>query len=286
MSRIRNLFHRSSSHQPGAPAVPPAPVPSTGWDGPFAAATAVAATPEPPAFAVERAHVTATNRLIYHDDPRSAAADRFRYIRMRLGEQWNRGSVRKLLVTSPLAHDGKSTVLMNLATALSERGNRSVLVVEADLHHSLMVRNLKLNAWAGLADCLQDQSISPLSSVRRVEPFGWHLLPAGEVRRNPTELLQSPALGGILEKVSACFDWVLVDSPPVLALTDAIALQEHTDASLLVVRAGETPRAAVEKTIELLGSRNIAGVVLNAVERRNQPSYQHGSQDSARKPEA
>jgi len=237
---------------------------------------AAAVADAPSEYAVEQAHVNSASRVVFHSDPRSAAADRFRFLRMRLREHWTAGKLKKLLITSPLAGDGKSTVLLNLATALAERGKRSVLVIEADLHHSLIAENLSLRAWPGLAECLFDESISPLSHIRRVEPLGFHLLPAGEPRRNPTELLQTPALRLIMEKASPGFDWVLIDSPPVIPLTDAIALQQHTDASLLVVRAGRTPQEAVEQACDLLGPKNILGVVLNGIERRHEPSYQQG----------
>jgi capsular exopolysaccharide synthesis family protein len=234
--------------------------------------------PEPaelPAFAVVQARIRPENRLIYQTDPRSPAADRFRYLRMRLRELWSAGKLSKLLVTSPLPHDGKSTMLLNLATALSERGKRTVLVVEGDLHHSTMAETLGLDPWAGLSDCLQDESTPPLSAVRRVEPLGWHLLPAGEPRRNPTELLQTPTLGKIMQRLTPCFDWILIDSPPAVPLTDALSLQQHTDGTLLVVRAGHTPREAVEQAVALLGKKKIAGIVLNAVEGWNRLYYQY-----------
>ena len=113
------------------------------------------------------------------------------------------------------------------------------------------------------------------SAIRRIEPLGWFLLPAGEPRRNPTELLQTPAFGHIMEQISPCFDWILIDSPPVIPMTDSMSLQQHADASLLVVRADRTPREAVEQSIELLGKKSILGIVLNGVEVRGHPYYQY-----------
>jgi len=78
-----------------------------------------------------------------------------------------------------------------------------------------------------------------------------------------------------MQKLSPCFDWILIDSPPVIPLTDSISLQQHVDASLLVVRAGQTPREAVEQTIALLGKKNIVGIVLNGMEARNHLYYQY-----------
>jgi capsular exopolysaccharide synthesis family protein len=271
MSHLRNLFHKpsGSEHAPAKAhvATVSASVATSG--------NTVIATPALPEFPVEEAQLRPENRLVYYDEPRSAAADRFRLLRMRLKNHWTTGKLKKLLVTGPLAHDGKSTVVLNLATALAERGKHSVLVVEADLHHSSLTPTLRLNQWAGLSDCLVDSTVSPLASVRRIEPFGWYLLPAGEPRKNATELLQSPAFGHILEQLSPCFDWILVDSPPIIPLTDSLSLQQHVDASLLVVRAGQTSREAVEQSIELLGKKNILGIVLNGVEVRDHLYYQY-----------
>jgi capsular exopolysaccharide synthesis family protein len=269
MSHLRNLFHKPSGHEPapskaGVTAAIENAVTST-----RATATSL------PEFATVEALLGPENRLVYYAEPRSPAADRFRLLRMRLKTFWNAGKLKKLLITGPLAHDGKSTIVLNLATALAERGKRTVLVVEADLHNSSLARTLRIKPWAGLADCLADDTTSPLSAIRRIEPFGWYLLPAGEPRKNATELLQTPVFGHILEQLSPCFDWILIDSPPVIPLTDSLSLQQHADACLLVVKAGQTPREAVEKTIELLGKKNILGIVLNGVEARDHLYYQY-----------
>jgi capsular exopolysaccharide synthesis family protein len=271
MSHLRNLFHKPSGHEhiPLVSAVAAAP------QNFVTSAGVAAATPTLQEFPVEEARLRPENRLVYHADPRSPAADRFRLLRMRLKTHWKAGKLKKLLVTGPLAHEGKSTVVLNLATALAERGKRTVLVVEADLHHSTIAEILSLRPWAGLTECLVDEATSPLSAIRRIEPLGWHLLPAGEPRRNPTELLQTPAFGHIMEQLTPCFDWILIDSPPVIPLTDSISMQQHADASLLVVRAGKTPREAVEQTIELLGKKNIVGVVLNGMDARDHLYYQY-----------
>lgn len=277
MSHVRNLFHKPSGHEhslsPGPVAAASiASVPENFINFPKVAATAAVAIPE---FLVEEAHLRPECRIVFHADPRSQAADRFRLLRMRLKEHWSSGKLKKLLITGPLAHDGKSTVILNLATALAERGKRSVLVVEADLHHSSLSEILGLNPWAGLTECLIDDLTPMQSAIRRIEPLGWYLLPAGEPRRNPTELLQAPAFGNIMQKLAPCFDWILIDSPPVIPLTDALSLQQHADASLLVVRAGQTPREAVEQTVALLGKKNIVGIVLNGVETRDHLYYQY-----------
>lgn len=271
MSRLHNLFH-GSAHRANHPPPPDVASVSENSASDF---HVVVAEPMQHEFAKEEARFGPGQRLIFHTDPRSPAADRFRLLRMRLKEHWKTGKLKKLLVTSPLASEGKSTITLNLATALHERGKHTVLVLEADLHHLSISEMLKLRPWAGLTECLADSSLSPLSSVRQIEPFGWHLLPAGEPRRNPTELLQSPAFGRVLRELAPLFDWVLIDSPPVVPLTDSVSLQQHADAGLLVVRAGKTPREAVEQSLELLGKKNILGIVLNGVEAQSHLYYQY-----------
>jgi len=213
---------------------------------------------------VECAEIVPETRLIFHTEPRSPSADRYRFLRMRLRELAASGKLKTLLITSPLPHDGKSTVCLNLATALAEGGKKSVLVVEADLHQPALNGKLRLKTWPGLAECLE-HAADPLASLRRIDPLNWHLLPAGGPRTNASELLQTAALADVISKLTPHFDWVLIDSPPTLALSDATSLSRHADATLLVARADFTVREAVEETISAIGRHRIVGVVLNGV---------------------
>ena len=214
---------------------------------------------------VEEVHIDPASRIVSYTDPSSPGADRFRFLRMRLRELWNTKKLRILLITSPLPEDGKSTIAMNLATALAEGGKRSVLLIEADLHRSPLTGQLGLKGGPGLGECLEG-GLNPLSAVRRLEPLGWYLLTAGQPQRNPTDLLQGDALSVVMQKLSPHFDWILIDSPPVNPLTDALSLGRQANASLLVARAGRTPSEALEKAITLLGRQHVLGVVLNGVE--------------------
>jgi len=214
---------------------------------------------------VDHVEVLSESRIVFHSDPRSPGADRFRYVRMRLRELWDAGKLRSLLITSPLPQDGKSTIALNLATALAEHGKRTVLLIEADLHHPTLTSQLRLEVRGGLAECLEE-GLSPLSFVRRLDPLGWYLLPAGRTERNPTDLLHPGAIAQVMSKLSPHFDWILFDAPPLGPLTDSIALSRFADASLVVVRAGATPREAVEEAFQQLGPKHVLGVVLNGME--------------------
>jgi len=205
------------------------------------------------------------SRIVYHTDPHGPAADRFRLLRMRLQELWNTGKLKKLLITSPLPSDGKSTIALNLATALSERAKRTVLLLEADLHRSQLTEQLGLEARPGLSQCLES-GLNPMAVLRRLKPLDWYLLPAGKASRNPTELLQTEMLGVVMDQLTPHFDWILIDSPPVVPLTDTLSLRKYADASLLVARAGRTTQVAVEEALKLLGKQHVLGILLNGVE--------------------
>jgi capsular exopolysaccharide synthesis family protein len=215
----------------------------------------------------ETVRVTPESRIVFHTEPDTPGADRIRYLRMHLRNMREAKGLKSVLVTSPIAEDGKSTIALNLATALTEEGKFRVVVIEADLHRAPLVDRLGLSRRSeGLVDCLE-RGVHPLSVIRRLDPLGWYLLPAGDVRTNPAELLQTTtAYESAVRTLSEYFDWILIDSPPVVAVSDAVFLRKHSDATLLVVRAGHTPQAAVDESIRQLGRQNIAAVVLNAVE--------------------
>lgn len=204
-------------------------------------------------------------RLAVHTDPRSPAADRFRYLRIRLREPWQSGKLKSVLITSALPRDGKSTVALNLASALCEHGRRKVLLIEADLHRPNVTSLLGLKAGPGLVECLETGS-NPMPFIRRLQPLGWYLLSAGGECANPTELLQSGALPNLLSTLSLNFDWILIDSPPVIPVTDALSVARDVDAILMVVRAGSTPRDLVQRAVTLLGRKKLLAVVLNGLE--------------------
>lgn len=210
----------------------------------------------------ETVEIKPETRIVYHQEPDSAGADRFRLLRMRLWPLWESGKLKTLLVTSAHAQDGKSTVVLNIASALAEQGKRKVLVVEGDLVHPSLSVRLGLGERPGLAECLE-AGAEPLSCIRRLEPLNWFLLPAGRCLGNSTELLQSPQVADIFETLQPHFDWIVIDTPPVVPLTDTLSLRQYADAALLVVRAGQTPGAAVDAAVDRYGSKNLLGIILN-----------------------
>jgi capsular exopolysaccharide synthesis family protein len=210
--------------------------------------------------------VSPESRIVMYTDPRSAGADRFRLVQIRLTSLRASRKLKSLLITSPLPEDGKSTITLNLATGLSEEGKRPVLVVEADVHRPTLLEKLGLKAWPGMSECYRRGS-DPMLAIRRIEPLGFYLLPAGQPAEDGSRLLQSDFASQLIKGLSSSsFGWILIDSPPATPVADVIALKAQADATLLVVRAGETPREDVEEATRNLGRDHIIGIILNGVE--------------------
>ena len=224
--------------------------------------------------------VTEESRIVLGKS-NSIERDRFRYLRTRLHEVRELAGLQTLLITSPLPQDGKSTIVLNLAATLAERGKRSVLIIEADLHRPSISLRLGLKPTdplvaTGLGQCLRDK-LNPLSYVSKLNPLDCYLLPAGKQVEDPTELVQSEAWGEIVDQLTPHFDWILVDSPPLVPLADGVSLLKKCDASLLVVRAHQTPKEMVKQALGLLGKRNVLGVLFNASETVNETYAKYGS---------
>jgi capsular exopolysaccharide synthesis family protein len=201
-------------------------------------------------------------RLVVHSDPHGPGADRFRHLRLRLRELRRLRKLQSIAITSAQPQDGKSTVAVNLATALAAGGKSKVLCVEADLYHPTLCESLGLTTDFGLAETIERQG-DPLKALLRLEPLGWYVLPAGRCQSNPADILHSDYLAKILDRLREHFEWIVFDSPPVLAVSDTMIISAHLDGALLVVRAGVTPRNSIDEALIQLGETSVIGIVLN-----------------------
>jgi len=214
---------------------------------------------------VVRMQVGPKSGLFFHSDPRGFAAERYRLLRLRLRTFRAQADLKTILITSPGARDGKSTVALNLAAALAEKGKESVLLLEADLRRPTLASELGLKLPSGLTHCTRTE-LGLSSVIWRVEPLGFHFIPAGRPASNPIELLNSEWFSHGVEKLAASFDWVVIDSPPAIPVVDTISIKDRADASLLVIRAGVTQQASIDEAMRVLGPDHVLGIILNGVE--------------------
>jgi Mrp family chromosome partitioning ATPase len=231
--------------------------------------------------------VPVESRVVVYYDPKSAGADMFRLAQIRLKSIQAAKKLKTLLITSPLPGDGKSMVSLNLATVLSENGKVPVLLLEADVHRPSLVKRLGLKPWPGLSDCYR-RGGDPTLAIRRIDPLGFHLLPAGQPAQDTVSLLQSSFTAQLIKGLSASsFSWILIDSPPTTPVADILALKAQADGTLLVARAGETPREAIEESARNLGRDHILGIILNGVQGLNRiysKYYGYGRSEVRAKP--
>ena len=175
---------------------------------------------------------------------------------------------KSLLITSSLPREGKTTTSLNLAAALASLGNKRVLVVDCDMRRPSLHKAAGVGKDPGIVQCLTGQL--DVSKVIREVPgvANLYIIPCGPIPPNPAELLSSTAAGDLFRKLSSEFDFVLVDSPPLLSVTDSRILATQMDATVLVVRGNSTPRNAVRQARTLLSSANgrTLGVALNGLD--------------------
>ena len=214
------------------------------------------------------------SRLIFHTDPTGPGAERYRLLRIRLQAIRAEAPVKTVLITSPGPQEGKSTLALNLAAALSEKKNQSVLLLEGDLRCPSLARELGLKLPSGLTQCSRSDA-GLQSAIWKIEPLGFHLLPCGKSIKNPVEILNSEWFAEATEKLASSFDWILIDSPPAIPVVDTLSLKARADATLIVARAGRTQQSAIDDTVRILGQDHILGVILNAVEKFDRGYYEY-----------
>jgi capsular exopolysaccharide synthesis family protein len=194
--------------------------------------------------------------------PKSLAAEQYRALRTRIGHAEGAGVLRTLLVTSPRKGEGKSVTSANLALTMAQELQRRVVIVEADLRKPSLQHLFGLPAGPGLSEYLA--GAAELKDVMRFLPdYNLTMIPAGMTPMNPAELLGSTAMRRMLDHLRTRFDRVILDTPPVLPLADVAILAPLVDGALLVVRAGYTPKPAIENALRAFDSSRLLGIVLN-----------------------
>lgn len=208
--------------------------------------------------------------VVFLDEPKSLAAEAYRTIRTGILLSQAGEPPRTLLITSAQSSEGKTTTTMNLAASLASAGG-SVVLVDADLRRPSLARYFSLEpGMPGLVDVITGQAsldavMLPNTLLSRVT-----LIPVGKIPPNPAELLGSIEMAAIIDRLAAQFDYVLIDSPPILPVTDSVILSRYVDGVVMVVKGNSTPRAVITEArdrIIQVGARLI-GTILNDIDTR------------------
>jgi capsular exopolysaccharide synthesis family protein len=211
--------------------------------------------------------------LAMDHDPRSARAEAFRHLRTSLQFVDVDQPVRVMLVTSSVPDEGKSTTAVNLAIAFADAGN-TVLLIEGDMRRPTAAEYLGLEGAVGLSNILAGMVEWDVA----VQPWGPHelwVLPAGFLPPNPSELLGSRNMATLLDRLRERFDIIIVDSPPLLPVTDAAVVAAYADGVVLITQAARTPHTRVEAAMASLRAvdARILGCVLTMARNRGSADY-------------
>jgi protein-tyrosine kinase len=203
------------------------------------------------------------SRLVAQVDPKCLAAEKFRALAARLENLRNERDLKSLQVTSSVIGEGKTFVTGNLALTLAKHSGVRVLVVEGDLHRPALASLLGLIRLRGLSHWWSDREGDIARYVHKLGDLPLWFLGAGESCEQPSQILQSPRFAEAFMRLGGSFDWIIVDSTPVLPTADVNLWARLVDGMLLVVRAGIAPVEAVKKGLTSLDNPKLVGIVLN-----------------------
>jgi capsular exopolysaccharide synthesis family protein len=208
-------------------------------------------------------------------DEGSVGAEKFRALAIRLRNFQRRQKLRKILVTSSVKGEGKSVISANLAVTLAQ-GQRTLLL-DCDLHQSGLRDVLGSHGQPGLADWWRQSD--PIGTfLRRLDGLSLWYLSAGQVAEPPMAILRSRRFGEMLSQIARWFDWIIIDSPPLVPVSDSSLLAAHADGTLLVVRQAQTPKPLLSEALKTENLK-LLGVVANeweSLEHRYYSQYYRG----------
>ena len=206
-------------------------------------------------------------RLISLLNPNSIDAERYRRLRQSVENFRPADHGTVIGVTSPLAGDGKSLTSVNLAGSLAQDPCARVLLIELDLRQKMTnlkdYLGLKKVSGPGLVDRIMNDQIRWEESAYYIPDFNLYFMPTGRRTESPYEVLNSPRLGDILEEARQRYDFVIIDTAPVVLLPDAQLISKWVDGFLMVVAADKTPKKMLEEAFNLMDPKKMMGLVFN-----------------------
>ena len=210
--------------------------------------------------------------LFMNGDDMKKGTEEFRTLRSRLYHMREKMSLKKLLVTSALPKEGKSFTSCNLAQVIVRQHGRRVLLIDADLRGPRLHLMLGTTPSPGLSDYLQGKN-DEFSIMQRGPLENLFFIPSGTGIEDPAELVGNGRLKTFLQRVEPLFDWIIVDSPPLLPLADTTVWARLTDGTLLVTRQGKTEKKTLQRGLEMIKKSDLLGVVLNSCTNPEHDNY-------------
>jgi capsular exopolysaccharide synthesis family protein len=203
-------------------------------------------------------------RLITYEDPKSPVSESYRSLRTNITYATAESKIKSLLISSPQPGEGKSTTTANLAIAFAQLRKRTLLI-DADLRKPVLHNVFDRTRGPGLAEYLIGEVVDVNTIIQPTKVENLFIITAGGLPPNPSELLGSSRMSELVDQLEHEWDMVLFDSPPIVAVTDASMISGEIDAIVMVVKAGQTDRAAVDRALDTI--RNVkaplVGVILN-----------------------
>lgn len=231
-------------------------------------------------------HINESNLIFFAGETHAAAQEQFRTLRSRLYQMQGNGLLKVIVIASAIPGEGKSFVSANLAHVFALQSNRRALVIDADIRRAGGLSTL-LGApcTPGLTDYLLGEQ--PLEKIIQVSSLkNLYLIPCGKRTSKPGEIIGDSRFPALIEKLRPAFDWIIIDTPPVVPIADARTIADLADGVLLVVNARSTPAHLSKRASQEFRRESLLGVLLN---RTSEPSatyysaygYGYGSDELA-----
>ena len=251
----------------------PRPEPDRAATLPASDPPAPRAVPSPPADLGAEAHTAVEEHLVSLLFPAAFEAEQYRHLRHVIEHQRAATGLTVIAVTSPAIGDGKTTTAINLAGALAQAQGVRVLLVDADLRRPSVAEHLGLRRLPdrrelpGLVDALVDETFELDAVTQSYAEFNLDVVTAGGVPETPYEVLRSPRFAELLAEARRHYDYVVLDTPPLVAVPDSRLITKAVDGVLLVIGAHRTPRRLLEEALGLVEPANLLGLVYNQDDR-------------------
>ncbi len=246
---------------PGVGSMPPATAPAitSSFANPFTFETVLARCAQ--------SHWTPDHKtmLFFTSQDQGYGAEEFRTLRSRLYQMRDKRTLKKLLVTSALPKEGKSFVAANLAQVMVRQHGRRALLIDADLRGARLHDALGTSATPGLSEYLLGER-DEFAIMQRGPMENLFFIPGGRSVSSPAELVANGRLKSLLNRVEPLFDWIIIDSPPAVPVSDAGLLANYCDGVLMVVRSNATPFDIARKARQEFHDKHLVGVVLNGID--------------------